>query len=148
MLRWGSDSPRPHTSRQAQCKQNTKPPLGAVLCSREYTRCTTKSLFDRVLQSLGSAEFRCAHRLDLDSLARARVPPRAAGARLRLEDAEARDRDLLPALERAGDHSDDSLDRALCIGLRAADGRRDLLHQIHFICHRYVYLRMIIGLKA
>src|SRR3989344_1507915 len=140
MLRWGSDSPRPHTSRQAQCKQNTKPPLGAVLCSREYTRCTTKSLFHRVLQGLGSAEFRYAHRLDLNGLARARVPTRAAGACLRFEDAEARNRDLLSALERAGDHSDDGLDRALRIGLGTADGRRDFLNQIHFVCHSYVLL--------
>src|SRR3989338_1828300 len=119
---------------------NTKPPLGAVLCSRECTRCKTKSLFDRILQGLGSAEFRYAHRLDLDCLARARVPPRAAGARLRLKDAEARDRDLLSALERAGNHSDDGLDRALRIGLRAADGCCDPLNQIHFICHSYVLL--------
>ena len=45
------------------------------------------------------------------------------------------DGNLFAALEAVGDSPDDRLDGAFCISFRAADGRSNLLHQVHFICH-------------
>src|SRR5665213_2425840 len=73
-------------------------------------------LLDRVLQSFGSPKLRHFHRLDLDGRACTRIAAHAASAGLRLEDTEARDGNLLAALELVGDHHDDRFDCALCIG--------------------------------
>ena len=96
-------------------KNKTPPERGGVLFFLE------RKSFNGVLQGLGSAEFRHSHRLDLNRGPRTRVPTGATGAHLSLEDAQARNRDLIAFLEAVGDHSDDRFYRALSIGFRATD---------------------------
>src|SRR3989344_4382698 len=93
-----------------------------------FTTTLLRGLFNSVLQCFRSAEFGHAHRLDLDGCSCAGVPAHAAGARLCLKNAETCDGDLLTLLEGVGNHRDDSLYRALAVGLRAGDSRRDPLH--------------------
>src|SRR3989338_5845396 len=103
-----------------------------------FTTTLLRELFNSVLQGLGSAELRHPHRLDLNRRTRTRVAACAAGACLRLEDTEARNRDFLATLEGVGNHRDNCLNRALTVSLCAADGLSHSLHQIHFICHMFL----------
>src|SRR3989344_2065522 len=118
MLRWESDSPRPH--------RNTKTRREAgfwALCNANI-----RGLSNDVLQGFGSAELRNAHSLYLDGFAGSRVATCAGGPGLCLKDAKACDGNLLALLQRLRDAGDNRLNSALSVCLCAADCSGNLLN--------------------
>ncbi len=73
----------------------------------------------------------------MNRLARAGIAALARRARLRREDAEAGDGDLVAALKAVDDRINDRLDGALGVGLRGAKNSVHLVYDVCFV-HKYI----------